>query len=263
MKLATSSIAFTTAVSLLFVHDASAYDIRTPSLPTRTATPSSLDLSRRLLLQTALVTPWAVSPAHAANDPTSTISLKVTPLAHTFVTASGTAAKPVRENDASRFCTNAKVVVLWDGGTDASKTETLASDILTLTVQRKAGQGPGVTPGGVQVYATRPALASTGQALSLSVTTASGKVASDNNVKSIVQVAKAMSSGDVLVVGPLPSQGVAANGALCAQLAQQLNTFVGTQKEQGVISVLLQGPTQGLSLNEGGYPISDLLWYAV
>jgi hypothetical protein len=165
--------------------------------------------------------------------------LKVTPLAHTFITSSGTAAKPIRENDATRFFTNAKVVYLLEGtGADPG----LAAEVLDLTVKRKAGQGGGVTPGSVQVISS----------------TTSSKA-----LDAVVGATKAMPEGDVLIVGPIPSGGTAADGKLLADTAKALGTFVGGKTGRGVISVLLDGPREGLKLEEGGYPTSELLWYSL
>jgi hypothetical protein len=41
-----------------------------------------------------------------------------------------------------------------------------------------------------------------------------------------------------------------------------LELDVGGKRERGVISVLVDGPREGLVLEQGGYPVSDLLWYS-
>ena len=50
---------------------------------------------------------------------------------------------------------------------------------------------------------------------------------------------------------------------ILADTAAALGTFVGGKVGGGVISVLLDGPTEGLLLNENGYPASELLWYSI
>lgn len=241
MKMFRSTPLLLAGIALLLV-GAIAYELR-PHQPPTTPPAGSL-LSRRSWVQTAAALSIATTattstaPAHAASS--GPISIKVTPVAHTFVTT-GASPKPVRENDATRYCTNAKVVVLLDAGNGSSSS--LASEIIDLTKQRKAGQGAGVTPGQVQILAPPP----------------SGK----DLVSAIASAATAVDGGDALMVGPVPSQGVQADGQLVASIASQLGTFVGTQTGRGVISILLNGPTQDLTMQAGGYPISDLLWYSI
>eukprot|EP00957_Ditylum_brightwellii_P165647 12610233-Ditylum_brightwellii.AAC.1 len=83
--------------------------------------------------------------AFGATDASVTQSIKVTPVAHTFVTSNGK-VKPLRENDATRFLTNARVVFLFYG----ENSDELSGQVLALTKQRKDGQGPGVTPGNIK-----------------------------------------------------------------------------------------------------------------
>jgi hypothetical protein len=195
----------------------------------------------------------------AGNMPAQAVDIKVNPMAHTFVTATG-AAKPVRENDATRFCTNARVVYLFEGDpTSSTKNIQLASEILDLAVKRKAGEGPGVTPGKIRGLSSNKSfldLASTG----LGLETISSKAES---VDSVVASAKKMPQGDVLFVGPIPSAGVATDGKILADTAAALGTFVGAKTGGGVISVLLDGPRQDVKFEAGGYPVSDLLWYSI
>lgn len=178
-----------------------------------------------------------------AEDLVSAGAIKVTAIAHTFVTTGKSPSpKPIRENDATRFFTNAKVVYIFEGSSN-SDNDKLAQEVTELTRQRKAEQGPGVTPGNLVTLVP------------------------DNKgsgiVSRVVEKAKQMSEGDVLVVGPIPSQGTAGDGKLLASTASDLGTFVGGQKGQGVISVLLNGPKENLKLVESGFPASELLWYSL
>jgi hypothetical protein len=79
--------------------------------------------------------------AVAAAGDDNTPNIKVTPLAHTFVSNGGSRPKPIRENDTTRLLTNARVVYLLEG--KGSKTPDLAMEVLQLTIQRKADRGPG------------------------------------------------------------------------------------------------------------------------
>ena len=176
--------------------------------------------------------------ALAATDVIATGIIKVTPIAHTFVIKGGSAPKPVRENDATRFFTNARVVYLFDGNPIENN---LAQEVTDLTTKRKAERGPGVTPGDVQI---------------LTMTT-------QLNVEKIAETAKQMPEGDVLLVGPIPSRGTATDGKILADTASTLGTFVGGKSGGGVISVLLDGPKENLKLNESGFPASELLWYSL
>ena len=191
-----------------------------------------------VLSTTSLLPP----PANAEGDVILASPIKVTAIAHTFVTsAKSPSPKPIRENDATRLCTNARVVYLFDGSNDSNQ---LAQEITELTRQRKADEGPGVTRGNL-------------------VTFASTKANSNTLVDAVVQTARQLPSGDVLVVGPVQSRGTNANGKLLEQTASGLGTFVGGQKGQGVISVLLNGPREDLKLVESGVPTSELLWYSL
>jgi len=173
--------------------------------------------------------------AQAESDIVSAGAIKVTPIAHTFVTTGKSPSpKPIRENDATRFFTNARVVYIFDGNGDSAK---LAQEVTYLTKKRKAEQGPGVTPGNLST-------------LEKGIT-----------VDNVVKAANELPEGDVLLVGPIPSQGTQGDGKLLAGTASSLGTFVGGQKGGGVISVLLNGPKENLKLVESGYPASELLWY--
>jgi hypothetical protein len=182
-------------------------------------------------------------------------NIKVTPVAHTFITSSGT-AKPIRENDATRICTNAKVVYLLLG---QNANPGLAGEILDLTCKRKAGEGPGVTPGKVRLLSSDKSL--TGAfATGTGVDVVSVK---SESIDVVVAQAQGMAEGDVLVVGPISSNGVAADGKLLSDTAKGLGTFVGGKTGRGVISVLLDGPRVDVEFEERGYPVSELLWFSV
>jgi hypothetical protein len=162
------------------------------------------------------------------------VVIKVSPVSHTFITSSGS-PKPIRENDATRFFTNARVVFLIEG---SGANPALASEVVDLTIQRKADHGAGVTPGEVRTLKSA-------------------------SVNAILDEAKQLTGGDVLLVGPILSGGTAADGKLLADTASALGTFVGGKTGGGVISVLLDGPKDGLKFDESGYKISDLLWYSL
>ena len=180
-------------------------------------------------LAVALASPEAVQAADGS------VNLKVTPLAHTFITSSGT-AKPIRENDATRFFTNARVVYMFEGKPGASSA--LASEVTALVLKRKSERGPGVTPGSVHSMTT-------------------------GNVDAVVAKARQLPEGDVLLVGPIPSGGTASDGKILTETANSLGSFVGGRIGGGVLSVLLDGPREGLKLVESGFPTSELLWYSL
>jgi len=198
------------------------------------------------------------NPTWAATD--NNIVIKVTPMAHTFITSSGTAAKPIRENDVTRFFTNAKVVYLLEGNNNRDSTKpSLVGEILDLTVKRKAGEGPGVTPGKVKLFSNDKSI----MALASEIGIPTGSYKSESTiVDAVVTEAKSMIEGDVLLVGPIISSGVAADGKLLTDTAKGLGTFVGGKTGRGVVSVLMDGPREGLQLEQGGYPLSELLWYS-
>ena len=182
-----------------------------------------------------LTTTTAAIVTSTLPQPASSADIKVTPLAHTFITSSG-AAKPIRENDATRFFTNARVVYLFEG---KNADTGLFSEVLDLTVKRKAGEGPGVTPGNVQTSAKY------------------------NWPEAVAKAAGGLPAGDVLLVGPVKSGGTASDGKILAETATSLGTFVGGKTGGGVISVLLDGPREDLKLEESGYATSELLWYSL
>ena len=122
-------------------------------------TPGS-NIRRAFLHKCALMTaapltalPFLPQPAFAE---TITATVKVSPIAHTFIASSvansKTPVKPLRENDATRLFTNARVVHLFYDGEDDKAIQT-AREVLNLIVKRKEGVGPGVTPGKVHFLA--------------------------------------------------------------------------------------------------------------
>lgn len=230
------------------------YEIR--SARSGGTTDSSSLFRRRSFLATWACTGTATllsgSPEAFAMD------IKVTPLAHTFITTSG-AAKPIRENDATRFFTNAKVVYLLQGKDASAKSSSLASEVMELTAKRKIGEGPGVTPGKVKLLSSDSKLTEVATGLGVDIVASKGV----DSVDAVINAAKDLADGDVLVVGPLLSGGIAADGQRLVDTAKGLGTFVGGKTGRGVISVLLDGPRQGLEFEQSGYPLSELLWYSI
>jgi hypothetical protein len=228
-------------------------DLSTSYQPTtsQSSSPSTSSQSTRrafLTISTAVLsTATTKQAAFAAN-------VKVTAKAHTFLTSGGT-VKPISDIDATTLFTNARVAYLFQGPDAISKN--LVLEVLDLTVQRKAGTGPGVTLGKVEVLSSTKSFvdASTGMGLS------AVSVNSDS-LEKVVEFALGMPEGDVLLVGPILSRGTANDGKLVADTAAALELDVGGKREGGVISVLLDGPREGLVLEQGGYPVSDLLWYS-
>ena len=167
--------------------------------------------------------PSSASAAEA--DLVSSGTIKVTSIAHTFVTSGKSPSpKPIRENDATRFFTNARVVYLFEGSENGETTR-LAQEVTDLTKARKAEMGPGVTPGNVQTLSMK-----------------AGDADQSAILARVIETAKQLSDGDVLLVGPIKSRGTLSDGKLLASTAEKLGTFVGGQKGQGVLSVLLNGP---------------------
>ena len=158
--------------------------------------------------------------------------------------------KPVRENDATHFFTNTRVVYLFEGkNNNENNNDNLAQEVTDLTTKRKAERGPGVTSGNVQT---------------LTATQFKSKEGSVVPVDKIVETAKQMTEGGVLLVGQIPSRGTAADGKILADAASTLGTSIGGESGGGVISVLLNGPKENLKLNESsGFPASELLWYSL
>jgi len=179
------------------------------------------------------------------------VNINVTPVAHTFITASGS-PKPLRENDATRFLTNAKVVYALEG-----KESNLILQVLKLTTKRKADQGPGVTPGSIHLVSQCKYMKDLAVTLKISVLSPKEVTA-----QSIAAIASNLPEGDTLFVGPLASGGTAYDGRLVAETATALGVDVGGARGGGVLSVLLDGPKEDIVLEEKGYPINTLLWYS-
>jgi hypothetical protein len=180
--------------------------------------------------------PTVASAAATNNAGNTSINIKVSPVSHTFITSSGSAAKPIRENDATRYFTNARVVYLFEG--QAAKPGVLALEVTDLTTKRKADRGAGVTPGNVQTLKS-------------------------GSVEMVVETVRSLPEGDVLLVGPISSNGNASNGRLLSETAAALGTFVGGKTGGGVISALLDGPKDDIKFEESGYPTSELLWFSL
>lgn len=232
------------AYQLLVLHVSSYSRNPPPSLHAK----ASLTDSRRAFVTNSIV-PIAWSTfAHQS----LAVNINVTPVAHTFITSGGS-VKPLRENDATRFLTNARVVYLLEG---SGANVNLTSEVVVLTDKRKAEQGPGVTPGKIHVAGSK---ALTDYASSLGMPTESLK---DTTAESVAKVAATLPEGDTLLVGPVKSSGVAVDGKLVSDVAKALGVLVGGAKSGGVLSVLLDGPRKDVAIDEGGYPISTLLWYS-
>jgi hypothetical protein len=194
-----------------------------------------LDDSFKVALISAATLLPTLIPSQAATASDLTSSIKVTPLAHTFITSSGT-AKPIRENDATRFFTNARVVYIFEG--KGGVNPLLAKEVVDLTVKRKSECGPGVTLGTVQIM-------------------------TNGSVDAVVAEARELPDGDVLLVGPILSGGTAVDGKILSETASSLGNFVGGKIGGGVISVLLDGPQENIKFVESGFPTSELLWYSL
>ena len=217
--------------------------------------------SRRAFLQKfALLTaaPLATLPLmpKPASAETITTAVKVTPIAHTFISSVANAkspVKPLRENDATRFFTNARVVHLFYDGEDSKAIQT-AKEVIDLIVKRKEGAGPGVTPGKVHflvngssdVYSDIPGLSL--------LTDSSVKDALDN-----------IPTGDVVIIAPKKSNGTIINGMLVEKSARDSGLEAGGSRSGGVISCLINGPQnpETLAVVDGGYSTSTILWYGV
>jgi len=211
-----------------------------------------IDISTTMIATATVAIVFPVRPEIvSANDDSKTIiatgSVKVTPIAHTFITSSGS-IKTVRENDATRYFTNARIVYLFDGksinGGDNNNIS-VAKEVIELTMKRKTDRGPGVTAGIIETMDVPTSISTT-------------KI-----VEIVTEKAKLMPDGDVLLVGPLPSAGTTSDGKVLANTASNLGIFVGGKSGGGVISVLLDGPRDNLILEESGYPTSELLWYSL
>ena len=205
--------------------------------------------------------PGPALPASAAASETGAVKVKVTPVAHTFVASAEKGIKPLRENDATRFFTNARIVVpFYGGGSDTSKLDSTFSDILDLTIKRKAEKGPGVTPGDVifgKVAGQRVASAASASVKMVAV--------KDSSPSSISAAASALSAeGDVLVLSPFPTKGTADDGKVVAAIAEAAGLEAGARGGQ-VLGLLIDGPRdpQSVLLSEGGSALQPILWYSI
>jgi len=191
-------------------------------------------------------------PSNSEDISSVTKIIKVSPLAHTFTIAKGD-VKPIRENDATRILTNAKVVFMFYDDTNYEK---LAQDIVDLTIKRKIGEGAGVTPGRICYTSLGGAFKPPSNA-SISST----KIGTTDEIGTKIVFEK----GDVVFVEPLPSQGAIDDGKTMASVAKKLNADVGSAKSGGVVSVLLNGPRapNSAKIVDGGYDAATLLWYDI
>mmetsp|Transcript_43009 Transcript_43009/g.43730 ORF Transcript_43009/g.43730 Transcript_43009/m.43730 type:complete len:295 (+) Transcript_43009:140-1024(+) len=213
-----------------------------------------IDISTTMIATATVAIVFPVRPEIvSANDDSKTIiatgSVKVTPIAHTFIMSSGS-IKTVRENDATRYFTNARIVYLFDGksingGNNNNNNISVAKEVIELTIKRKTDRGPGVTAGNIETMDVPTSISTT-------------KI-----VEIVTAKAKLMPDGDILLVGPLPSTGTTSDGKILANTASNLGIFVGGKSGGGVISVLLDGPRENLIIEESGYPTSELLWYSL
>lgn len=142
--------------------------------------------------------------------------------------------------------------LFYDG--DADQAMQTAKDILQLTVQRKVGQGAGVTPGKVHLllngvedettYSNIPGL----------------ELLKDPSLKFALTN---LPVGDVVFLPPKKSNGTIINGMLVEQSALTSGLEVGGTKSGGVISCLINGPKDpdSIAVLDGGYTTSTILWY--
>ena len=201
-------------------------------------------------------------PASAAAD-TASAKVKVTPVAHTFVASADKGVKPLRENDATRFFTNARIVVPFYGGGSDPRIDSTFAEILDLTIKRKAEKGPGVTPGDV-VYGE---IAGQKVAPSASVGADNAKTMAmkDTSPSSIASALTALSAGgDVLILPPMKSTGTAGDGKVLTDIAEAAHLEAGARGGQ-VLGLLIDGPRdpQSIMLSDGGYTLQPILWYSV
>lgn len=223
------------------------------------STAFNLNINRRAFFYTSaggfISTSIIPLPSHGEDLLTITKSIKVSPLAHTFI-ISKSDAKPVRENDATRILTNAKVVFMFY--TD-NNYETLSKEIFDLTLKRKIGEGAGVNPGRV-CYAS---LGGNSKFIPTDDATVTfTKISKIDDISTKIQYEK----GDVIFIEPLPSRGTLNDAKMLADTAKQLGVDVGSKKSGGVVSVLMNGPrapNNSLKIIEDGFDAATLLWYDI
>jgi len=215
-------------------------------------------VNRRALINKSGVTFFSIlATSSKAVAAATTTTIKVTPLAHTFILSKDGSAKPIRENDATRILTNARVVFLFCG--DGKNCRETTKEILELTFKRKKGEGPGVTPGDVHIAVMDKAASSTWEG--------SKSYLAVEEIKSLDDIGSLkFNSGDVLFVQPLPSTGVKNDAKIIADCASKLGVNVGSEKSGGVVSVLINGARapNALTLREDdGSTAATLLWYDI
>lgn len=255
---------FVTITSLLLLHPVFA-------LALNLSFTSSIDDRRSFLQKASVVTIASFSPsggavfvpklANAAAPVQITQMIKVTPIAHTFVssvTPDKASIKPLRENDATRYLTNARVVHVFYDGTD-DKAQNSFREVLELTVNRKKNEGAGVTPGTVHLLCSDDAYGLYKDVEGLSIIKNS---ASNQSPKAIIDK---LPPGDVVMIGLNKSSGTIGNGKIVEETGSKCRLNVGGQRGGGVISMLLNGPrdSEPVVVVDGAYSTSTILWYDV
>jgi hypothetical protein len=194
-----------------------------------------------------------------STTPLITQTVKVNPIAHTFVLSTTAnkppSIKPLRENDSTRFLTNARVVhVFYDG--EEEKSQKTFGEILDLTVKRKKGEGAGVTPGAVHY------LSGDGGGVYSNIDGLSVLKGSTSS-QSLKTVLEKLPSDDVVIVSPKKSIGTVGNGKIVEETGTVCGLDVGGQRGGGVISLLLNGPKdpEPIIVVDGDYSTSTIVWY--
>lgn len=219
--------------------------------------------SRREFLSTKAKTaflPILLDPALTNAAPA--VSIKVTPLAHTFVVSSGSgttpSVKPIRENDATRIFTNAKIALFF-----LTENVNMDSDditnLISLIAKCKIDQGAGVTPGKVNCLLPVSSTKLVAQGIPSDVNVDSY----DPSKSTLVEVLSSkygdiMNEGGDTVMVFLSLSEVQNSASNCAKKFQ---LYLGKEKGGGVVSALFNGSTNFGS--EGDLKGLDLLWYSV
>ena len=217
---------------------------------------------RAFLASTSTMIASEVIPNHAAAiAPDVTQSMKVTPIAHTYVLGIGTsppALKPLRENDATRFLTNARLVLPFYGGGDSTAGD-LMIEIIDKTVARKVALGPGVTPGKVRILPLEKGSVSAKMVLERF----KGSDEMLPTSKSLSATILSLPPGDVALATPRPSGGTAADARIVRAAATECGIFEGGSKGGGVVGLLINGPRapDTVKVSEGGETTCTILWY--
>mmetsp|Transcript_18154 Transcript_18154/g.51963 ORF Transcript_18154/g.51963 Transcript_18154/m.51963 type:complete len:261 (-) Transcript_18154:100-882(-) len=247
----------------LLVASASAYTSNVRETTRATSCQHKQQLDRRAFVTASSASAFAIvgsqvppSASAAADTGTTAVKVKVTPVAHTFVASADKGIKPLRENDATRFFANAKIVVPFYGGSDPSKVDEAFAEILNLTTKRKAEKGPGVTQGGV-IYGEI-----VGQKVAPSASAANKVAVKDASSSSVASAVSALpADGDVLILSPIQSKGMAGDGKVVADIAKAANLEAGSRGGQ-VLGLLIDGP-QSFLLSGGGFALQPILWYSI